>query len=168
MKKLAVVALGGNALLRAGQKGTIDEQEENVYSTCSNLLELIKKDYNLVITHGNGPQVGNILLQNSAGSKMYSIPEMPLDICGAYSQGFIGYMIEQQLRNVLEKRGMQKDIITLVTQVLVDKNDPAFSKPTKPIGPYYSAEELEQQKKENPEAVYKEDVRRGGWRKVVA
>jgi len=94
MKKLAVVAFGGNALLRGDQKGTISEQEQNVYDTCSSLLELIKNDYNLVITHGNGPQVGNILLQNIAGSKVYGLPEMPLDICGAYSQGFIGYMID--------------------------------------------------------------------------
>ena len=104
MKKLAVVAFGGNALIRAGQKGTIDEQEGNVYNTCLNLIELIRKDYNIVITHGNGPQVGNILIQNQAGFKMFGVPEMPLDICGAYSQGLIGYMIEQQLRNILEDR----------------------------------------------------------------
>lgn len=168
MKKLAVVALGGNALLRAGQKGTIDEQEENVFNTCKNILQLIKQDYNLVITHGNGPQVGNILLQNSAGSEKYGIPEMPLDICGAYSQGFIGYMIEQQLRNVLEKENIHRDIITLVTQVLVNKNDPAFQNPTKPIGPYYKKEQVDAFLKENPETVYKEDKNRGGWRKVVA
>ncbi|OFX46071.1 MAG: carbamate kinase [Bacteroidetes bacterium GWA2_30_7] len=168
MKKLAVVALGGNALLMAGQKGTIDEQEENVYNTCKHILELIKQDYNLVITHGNGPQVGNILLQNNAGAQVYGIPEMPLDICGAYSQGFIGYMIEQQLRNVLEEVKIDRDIITLVTQVLVDKDDPAFKNPTKPIGPYYSIEQVEEFKKANPEAVYKEDPKRGGWRKLVA
>src|SRR5665647_1062854 len=126
MKKLAVVAFGGNALLRGDQKGTIDEQETNAHNTCLNLLSLIKNDYNLVITHGNGPQVGNILLQNSAGSKLFDVPEMPLDICGAYSQGFIGYIIEQQLRNILEEFKIEKDIITIVTQVLVDKNDPAF------------------------------------------
>jgi carbamate kinase len=127
MKKLAVVAFGGNALLRPGEKGTIDEQEKNVYETCENLIELIKRDHDIVITHGNGPQVGNILLQNQAGAELHGIPEMPLDICGAYSQGFIGYMIEQQLRNVLEVNGMERDVITLVTQVLVDKNDPAFA-----------------------------------------
>ncbi|HQH19203.1 MAG TPA: hypothetical protein PKZ43_06585 [Bacteroidales bacterium] len=137
MKKLAVVAFGGNALLRSGQKGTIHEQEQNVYETCLSLLELIKNDYNLVITHGNGPQVGNILLQNIAGAKVYGIPEMPLDICGAYSQGFIGYMIEQQLRNILMENDLERDVITIVTEVLVDKNDPAFKNPTKPIGPYY-------------------------------
>lgn len=168
MKKLAVVAFGGNALLRAGQKGTIDEQEANVFETAECLLELIKQDYDLVITHGNGPQVGNILLQNNAGAQVYGLPEMPLDICGAYSQGFIGYMIEQQLRNVLEKASIHRDILTLVTQVLVDKNDPAFQNPTKPIGPYYKKEQVDEFLKENPNAVYKEDKNRGGWRKVVA
>jgi len=167
MKKLAVVAFGGNALIRAGQKGTIDEQEENVYNTCLNLVELIKNDYNIVITHGNGPQVGNILIQNQAGFKMYGVPEMPLDICGAYSQGLIGYMIEQQLRDILEERGMERDVITIVTEVLVDKADPAFQKPTKPIGPYYSKEESEALAKETG-AVFAEDSKGRGWRKVVA
>jgi len=167
MKKLAVVAFGGNALIRAGQKGTIDEQEENVYNTCLNLVELIKNDYNIVITHGNGPQVGNILLQNQAGSKMYGVPEMPLDICGAYSQGLIGYMIEQQLRNILEERGMERDVITIVTEVLVDKNDPAFQKPIKPVGPYYSKEEADTMSKDSG-AVFAEDSKGRGWRKVVA
>jgi len=167
MNKLAVIAFGGNALILAGQKGTIDEQETNVYNTCLNLLELIKKDYNIVITHGNGPQVGNILLQNQAGSKLFGVPEMPLDICGAYSQGLIGYMIEQQLRNVLEERGMERDVITIITEVLVDKNDPAFQKPTKPIGPYYSKEEAEIISAETA-AIFAEDSKGRGWRKVVA
>ncbi|MFH0866954.1 MAG: carbamate kinase [Bacteroidota bacterium] len=167
MKKLAVVAFGGNALLRGDQKGTISEQEKNVYDTCLSVLELIKKNYNVVITHGNGPQVGNILLQNQAGAKMFGLPEMPLDICGAYSQGFIGYMIEQQLRNVLEKNKMDRDVITIVTEVLVDKDDPAFKKPTKPIGPYYSKEEADKITKETS-SVFAEDPKGRGWRKVVA
>ena len=167
MKKLAVVAFGGNALLRGDQKGTIGEQEQNVHDTCLSLMELIKNDYNIVITHGNGPQVGNILLQNIAGAKLYDLPEMPLDICGAYSQGFIGYMIEQQLRNILEDRGYEHDVITLVTEVLVDKNDPAFSNPTKPIGPYYTKEEADKMTAENG-SVFAEDPKGRGWRKVVA
>jgi carbamate kinase len=167
MKKLAVVALGGNSLIRDGQKGTIDEQEQNVYETCQNLLELIKSDYNLVITHGNGPQVGNILLQNQAGAKLFGLPEMPLDICGAYSQGFIGYMIEQQLRNVLEQNGMERDVITIITEVLVDKEDEAFSNPTKPIGPYYSKEEAGIMS-EGTKSLFAEDPKGRGWRKVVA
>lgn len=167
MKKLAVIAFGGNALLRGDQKGTISEQEQNVYDTCLSLLELIRKDYNIVVTHGNGPQVGNILLQNQAGAKMFGLPEMPLDICGAYSQGFIGYMIEQQLRNVLEKHDMERDVITIVTEVLVDKNDPAFQNPTKPIGPYYSKDEADKIAGET-KSVFAEDPKGRGWRKVVA
>ncbi len=167
-KKLAVVAFGGNALLRAGHKGTIDEQESNVYQTCESLLGLLQRDYNVVIGHGNGPQVGNILLQVNAGEKMYGIPEMPLDICGAYSQGFIGYIIEQQFKNVLVKNGYEKDIITLVTQVVVDKNDKAFQNPTKPIGPYYTEEEVEVLKTKNPGDSFAKDPKGKGWRKVVA
>lgn len=167
MKKLAVVAFGGNALLRPGEVGTIDEQERNVYETCENLLGLIQRDHDLVITHGNGPQVGNILLQNQAGSQVHGIPEMPLDICGAYSQGFIGYMIEQQLLNVFAVNKMDKNVITLVTQVLVDKEDPAFKNPTKPIGPYYSKEDADKIHAATG-SIFKEDPKGNGWRKVVA
>lgn len=167
MKKLAVVALGGNALLRGDQKGTIDEQEENAYSTAESLIKLMKRDYNVVITHGNGPQVGNIMLANTAGFRQFGLPEMPLDICVAYSQGFIGYVIEQQLKNVLQKYDMERDIITIITQVLVNKDDPAFQNPTKPVGPYYSKEEADKIVSETG-AVFKEDPRGRGWRKVVA
>jgi carbamate kinase len=165
--KLAVVALGGNALLLSGQKGTIDEQEANAKATAESLIKLLKRGYNIVITHGNGPQVGNIMLANMAGDKMFGIPEMPLDICVAYSQGFIGYIIEQQLKNVLEEHDMERDIITITTQVLVNKDDPAFEKPTKPVGPYYTKEEMEKLAKDS-DSVYAEDARGRGWRKVVA
>jgi len=167
MKKLAVVAFGGNALLEAGQSGTIDVQEENAYKTSETLIKLLKRDYNIVLTHGNGPQVGNILLANQGGNQVHGIPEMPLDICVAYSQGFIGYVIEQQLRNVLLKNDMDRDILTIVTQVLVNKDDPAFQNPTKPIGPFYSKEDADKFMKSTG-AKYVEDKARGGWRKVVA
>jgi len=167
MKKLGVVAFGGNALLRAGQKGTIDEQEQNAFEASKNLMHLLNRDYDIVITHGNGPQVGNILLAEQAGEKMFGVPQMPLDICVAYSQGFIGYMIEQQLRNVLEANDMDQDIIAIITQVLVNKDDPAFQNPTKPIGPYLSKEEADKMAKETG-AKFVEDKKRGGWRKVVA
>ncbi|MCX6249907.1 MAG: carbamate kinase [Bacteroidetes bacterium] len=167
MKKLAVVALGGNALLQSNQAGTIDEQEGNALATAECLVKLLKRDYNIVITHGNGPQVGNIMLANSAANKLYGIPEMPMDICVAYSQGFIGYIIEQQLKNVLEANDMDRDIITITTQVLVNKDDRAFQNPTKPVGPYYSKEEADKFTQETG-AIYKEDVRGRGWRKVVA
>ena len=167
MKKLAVVAFGGNALLQAGQKGTIEEQEKNAFEASSNLLHLLNRNYDIVITHGNGPQVGNILLAEQAGEKMFGVPQMPLDICVAYSQGFIGYMIEQQLRNVLEANDMDQDIIAIITQVLVNKDDPAFKNPTKPIGPYLTKEEADKMAKETG-AKFVEDKNRGGWRKVVA
>lgn len=167
MKKLGVVAFGGNALLRGDQKGTIDDQEQNAYQTAERLLSLLNKNYNLVVTHGNGPQVGNIVLANKAGNMVYGLPDMPLDVSVAYSQGFIGYVIEQQLRNVLRANDMERDIITIITQVLVDKDDPAFNNPTKPVGPYYTKEEAEKFTKETG-ASYAEDPRGRGWRKVVA
>lgn len=167
MKKLAVVAFGGNALLRSDQKGTIEDQENNALETCERLITLINRGYNLVLTHGNGPQVGNILLANSAGSKVHGLPEMPLDICVAYSQGFIAYVLEQQLRNVLREKELDRDIISIITQVLVDKDDPAFEKPTKPIGPYYPKEEADKITAETG-SVFAEDPRGRGWRKVVA
>ena len=167
MSKLAVVAFGGNALLRAGQKGTIQEQEGNAFTATNNLVKLINRDYNLVLTHGNGPQVGNIFLANNAGYKMYGIPDMPLDVSVAYSQGLIGYILEQQLRNVLMTEDLDRDIISIITQVLVNKDDPAFSNPTKPVGPYYSKQEAEEQQKVT-DSVFKEDSAGRGWRKVVA
>lgn len=167
MSMLAVVAFGGNALLRAGQKGTIEEQENNSYSASKNLIKLIHRQYNLVLTHGNGPQVGNILLANSAGQKLYGIPDMPMDVGVAYSQGFIGYILEQQLRNVLMAEDLDRDIISIITQVLVNKDDEAFNKPTKPVGPYYTDEEVEKFGQET-RFTFKKDPAGRGWRKVVA
>ncbi len=166
MKKLAVVAFGGNALLRGNELGTIEQQEKNAYDTCVKAVELVKSGYNLIITHGNGPQVGNILLRNEAGYNTYKIPKMPLDICVADSQGGIGFMIERQLRNVLEEQGIDKSVVTFVTQVLVDINDPAFNNPTKPVGPFYLKEEADLLAASN-KWVFKEDARKRGWRRVV-
>jgi carbamate kinase len=165
MKRLAVVALGGNALLLGSQAGTIQEQERNSYNTCKHLLELLK-NYELVITHGNGPQVGNILLRNDAGYRLYSIPKMPLDICVADSQGGIGYMIERQMLNLLREHHINKKVITIVTQVLVDKNDPAFRDPSKPIGQFYTKRTANKLAAEN-NWKYEEDARKRGWRRVV-
>lgn len=167
MNKLAVVAFGGNALLRGDQKGTIDEQEKNVYNTCENLVEMVKAGYDIVIGHGNGPQVGNVLLQHEAGYKIFGVPKMPMDICVAETQGSIGYMIEQQFRNILHKHGIKKNIVTLVTQVLVDENDPAFKEPTKPVGPFYSKQEAEELTAERG-WIFREDAADRGWRRVVA
>lgn len=167
MKKIAVVALGGNALLRGNEIGTIQQQEKNTYDTCINLLKLLDKDFNIVITHGNGPQVGNILLRNEAGYNTYKIPKMPLDICVADSQGGIGYMVERQLRNILIEKKIRKNVVTVVTQVLVDKNDPAFKNPSKPVGAFYLKEEADLLARAN-NFIFKEDPRKRGWRRVVA
>ena len=166
MKKLAVVALGGNALLRGNQTGTIRQQEKNTYNTCINLINLLKNDYGLVITHGNGPQVGNILLRNEAGFNSYKIPRMPLDICVADSQGGIGYMIERQLKNILNEQNINCNVITLISEVIVDLNDPAFKNPTKPIGTFFIKEEAELLMKNNG-FVFEEDTQKRGWRRVV-
>jgi len=166
-KKLAIIALGGNALLRGDEVGTIEEQEKNTFDTCKLIVNLIKKDFNIIITHGNGPQVGNILLRNEAGYDKYKIPQMPMDICVADSQGGIGYMIERMMRNVLTEEKVRKNVVTLVTQVLVDKNDPAFENPTKPVGPFYLKEEADLLAKKN-NWVFKKDPGNRGWRKVVA
>ncbi|MCP4551572.1 MAG: carbamate kinase [Bacteroidetes bacterium] len=167
MKKLGVVAFGGNALLQAGQKGTIEEQEQNAFDSGERLITLIDRGYNIVITHGNGPQVGNILLANQAGNQVHGLPEMPLDICVAYSQGLIGYILEQQLRNVLQKRDLDRDIITIITQILVHQDDPAFKNPTKPIGPYYTKDQVDEIMK-NSSSKFAKDPQGRGWRKVVA
>jgi len=167
MKKIAVVAFGGNALLRGNEEGTIEQQEKHTLDTCEKILNLIRSGYELVITHGNGPQVGNILLRNEAGYNQFKIPKMPLDICVADSQGGIGYMIDRQMRNALNKSELKKNVVALITEVLVDINDPAFNNPSKPIGPYYLKEEAELLAKAN-NWVFKEDPRKRGWRKVVA
>ena len=167
MRKLAVVALGGNALLRDNQVGTIDEQEQNTFETLENLVFLIKEGYQLVITHGNGPQVGNILLRNDAGESLYNIPQMPVDVCVADSQGGIGYMIERMLRNVLNKHKIAKEVVTLVTQVVVDIHDEAFKNPTKRIGKIYTREDADNLI-EQKDWVFKEESKTTqGWRRVV-
>ena len=166
MKKTAVVALGGNALLRGNEIGTIQQQEKNTYDTCINLLNLLKDDYNIVITHGNGPQVGNIMLRNEAGYNNYKIPKMPLDICVADSQGGIGYMIERQIINILKDHKIRKNVVSLITQVLVDKADPAFQNPTKPVGAFYLKEEADLLARVN-DFIFKEDPGKRGWRRVV-
>ncbi len=167
MRNLAMVAFGGNALLRSGQKGTYQEQLANVEQTCESLCNLIKRGYNLVIGHGNGPQVGNVMLQHEAGNKNFNIPAMPMDFCVAETQGSIAYMIELALRNVFAKNDIYRDVVTIVTQVAVNALDPMFQNPTKPVGPYYTKEQAELLH-EQTGAIYKEDPKGNGWRKVVA
>ncbi|MHA1917601.1 MAG: carbamate kinase [Candidatus Ranarchaeia archaeon] len=167
MTKRIVVALGGNAILRRGQKGTSEEQFENVLTTTKQLAKLVEEGYELIITHGNGPQVGNLLLQQEGGSKLSPpVASQPLDVCGAMSQGQIGYMIVQNLRNLLIEKGIKKNIATILSQVQVDPNDPLFKNPTKPVGPFYT-EEVAKSLIEEKNYVMKEDAGRG-WRRVVA
>lgn len=159
MSKRVVVALGGNAILQPKQEGTAEVQFANVIDTCIQLADLIKAGYQLVITHGNGPQVGNILLQNEEAKD--KIPPMPLDICGSQTQGFIGYMIQQAMKNLLP----QRHVGTVLTQVLVDAGDSAFQNPTKPIGPFYSKQEAEQLIAQKGYTMVEDSGR--GWRRVV-
>ena len=167
MKKLAMVAFGGNALLRSGQKGTYQEQLANVEQTCAQLYNLLERGYNVVIGHGNGPQVGNVMLQHEAGKKAFGVQAMPMDFCGAETQGSIAYLIEQGMNRVLVRHGIHRPVVSLVTQVVVGADDPMFQNPTKPVGPYYSKEEAERLHGETG-AIYREDPKGNGWRKVVA
>ena len=179
MTKLAMIAFGGNALLRAGQKGTFPEQLENVERTCENLVPLLEKGYNLVIGHGNGPQVGNGLLRHQAGEIEYGLPAQPMDFCGAETQGSIAYLIESGMDRVLAKHALDRKVVSLVTRVEVKADDPAFRNPTKPVGPYYkeipgqAGNDGGQAGNDNVMAgsdrpSYREDPKGRGWRKVVA
>ncbi|MBO4426944.1 MAG: carbamate kinase [Bacteroidales bacterium] len=160
MDKLAMIAFGGNALLRAGQKGTYEEQLANVRDACRQLCGLAKQGYGIVIGHGNGPQVGNALLRHDAGKQIHGLEAMPMDFCGAETQGSIAYLIETGLEKELHAAGLDRPVVSLVTRVEVDANDPGFANPTKPVGPYYRTK---------PESGnYREDPRGRGWRKVVA
>ena len=168
MKRIAVVAMGGNALLRENEIGTIEQQESNTTDTLESLIFLLNEGFELVITHGNGPQVGNILMRNDAGQQMYNIAPMPLDVCVADSQGGIGYMIERMLRNVLNKHGIKKNVITLLSMTLIDPRDPAFSNPTKGIGKIYSEEEAKKLQEEKG-WIFKPSLKsHGGWRRMVS
>jgi len=159
----ALIALGGNALLRADDRGTYEDQIKHVKETCLQFLKIVKAGYQLSITHGNGPQVGAILLQNEITKNQ--IPSMPLDICGAESQGLIGYMIQREFYNVLEEEKMGRNIVSILTQVLVNKKDQAFENPTKPIGPFYSEEEkIKLEKEKKWKMIYQESK---GYRRVV-
>ncbi len=167
-KKKIVIALGGNALLRGDQIGTIEEQEQNTADTLKNIIPFIKEGHDIILSHGNGPQVGNILMRNDAGAEMYDIPQMPLDICVADSQGGIGYMLERSLRNILREEGIKKDVVTLVTQTLVKKNDPAFLNPTKRVGKIYPKTEANKLEKEKGWKLKKSPKADDAWRRVVA
>ncbi len=167
MNKLAVVAFGGNALLRNNEAGTVEQQERNATETAENLIYLLNEGYNIVITHGNGPQVGNIFMRNDAGEHVYNITPMPLNVCVADSQGSIGYMIERVLRNVLKKHGINKNVVSLISMVEVDKDDPAFQNPIKRVGKIYNQEEAEKLTREKNWIFKSTPKEKGGYRRVV-
>ncbi|WP_377863542.1 carbamate kinase [Bacillus sp. R86525] len=161
-RKKIVVALGGNAI-QSGD-ATAQAQQEALERTAEQLTKIMENDVDIVIAHGNGPQVGNILLQQKV-AETEKTPAMPLDTCGAMSQGMIGYWMENAIEKALKKRKIKKDVATVITRVIVDEKDEAFENPTKPIGPFYTEEEARKLMEET-KAVFKEDAGRG-WRRVV-
>lgn len=162
-REKVLVALGGNAILKHKERGTAEEQFENVRETCRHMVALIKEGYRIAITHGNGPQVGDILLKNELSKD--TLPPMPLDVCGAESQGMLGYMIQQSMDVELRAAGLNIPTQTILTQTLVDENDPAFKNPNKPIGPFYTALEAARLKEEKGWAIINDSGR--GYRRVV-
>ena len=165
MKKTAVLALGGNAIIKAGQKGTIIEQFANTRDSLDGIVELIRQGYQLSITHGNGPQVGNLLCQQEAGAKE-GLASLTLGMLNAATEGTMGYMIEQSLQNKLHEQGIDKQVITIISQVVVDRNDPSLKNPSKYVGStYYSSDEA-QKLEETLGWSLKEDSGKG-WRRVV-
>lgn len=158
-----VIALGGNALLQRGQKGTFEDQQSAARIAMTQIVTLIKEGNELVVTHGNGPQCGAIFLQNVNSEP--SIPAMPLHVCGAMSQGFLGEMLQQELDAALKKEGINKKVVSIVTQSYVDPKDPAFQNPTKPIGQFYTEEVAKQMQKEKGYNMIEDSGR--GWRIIV-
>jgi carbamate kinase len=163
MGNVAVVAIGGNSLIKDKNHQTVPDQFEATRETCTHIASMIEQGWKVVITHGNGPQVGFILLRSELASNV--LHTVPLDSCGADTQGAIGYMIQQCLYNEFKQRGIRTSVVSVVTQTLVEKNDPAFKNPTKPIGPFYDKEKAEKYRKERGWDIM-EDAGRG-WRRVV-
>ncbi|MFQ5839445.1 MAG: carbamate kinase [Candidatus Methylomirabilales bacterium] len=135
-RKRIVIALGGNAITPPGKPGTPVEQWANVRRTCQGLLQILRDEHRIVLTHGNGPQVGNLLIQQETA--VDQVPALPLDVCGAMTQGQIGFMIQQGLTNALRDVGLDRPVVTVITRVLVAADDPGFKNPSKPVGPFYS------------------------------
>lgn len=165
-KKLAVVAIGGNSLIKDEKHKTVEDQYLAAKETCEHIADLIEAGWEVAIGHGNGPQVGFILRRSEIAAKVEGMHEVPLDVCGADSQGAIGYALQQNLQNILYQRGIKKKVVTVITQVLVDRQDPAFEHPSKPIGGFMSQEEADRRAREQHWTVV-EDAGRG-WRRVVA
>lgn len=162
-KGICVIAIGGNAILNEQNEGTINEQIANLQLACEKMVELIQQGYRLLITHGNGPQVGQTLLRHKLSSGV--VCEGTLDTCGAETQGLLGYLIQQGLHNALSKANIKKNVVSVITQVLVDKADQAFANPTKPIGPFYTQEEAQRMARQWGKNIVEDSGR--GYRLVV-
>jgi carbamate kinase len=164
-KKIAVVAVGGNSLIKDPKRVTVEDQEQALRETAFHIVDMIEAGWDIAIGHGNGPQVGYILRRSEIAAKTEGMHEVPLDVCGADSQGAIGYEFQQALQNELFRRGIKKNVCTIITQMLVDQNDPAFKNPSKPIGGFMDEAEARRREKEMDWSVV-EDAGRG-WRRVV-
>ena len=164
-KRVAVVAIGGNSLIKDKQHQTVEDQYEAARETTLHIADMIEEGWDVAIGHGNGPQVGFILRRSEIAHKVEGMHEIPLDVCGADSQGAIGYALQQTLQNELYRRNIHKPVATIITQTLVDKNDPAFRNPSKPIGGFMDEEDAQRRARDNDWAVV-EDAGRG-WRRVV-
>jgi len=160
----AVVAIGGNAILKKDQPATKENQQRNLEETSRHIVSMVQAGYNITLTHGNGPQVGDILIQNEVARR--EVPPMPLDVCVAESQGLVGFMLQQALTDALRKACCDRIVPCVLTRVVVDEEDEAFKDPSKPVGPYYDREEAEKLSKERGWHLH-EDPSRGGWRRVV-
>ena len=164
-KKVAVVAIGGNSLIRDPKRVTVEDQEDALRETARHVVDMVAAGWDVAIGHGNGPQVGFILRRSEIAAKTEGMHEVPLDVCGADSQGAIGYEFQQAMQNELYQRGIKKNVCTVITQVLVDKDDPAFKNPSKPIGGFMDEADARRREKEMGWSVV-EDAGRG-WRRVV-
>lgn len=164
-KKFAVVAIGGNSLIKDPRHQTVEDQYQAAKESAYHIADMIEAGWEVALTHGNGPQVGFILRRSEIAARVEGMHEVPLDVCGADSQGAIGYALQQNLQNILYQRGVKKNVATIITQTLVDKNDPAFQNPTKPIGGFMDEAEARRRAREMGWTVI-EDAGRG-WRRVV-
>jgi carbamate kinase len=163
-KPIVLVAMGGHAFMEKGELGTIEDHERNADRIAELLMSVVERDYHLVITHGNGPQVGNLLVQHERSRD--AVPAMPLDVLVAMTEGSLGYILQQSLLNQLRKREIKRYVVTMVTQVVVDEHDPAFLDPNKPIGPFLTREEAERRQAEWGWRI-REDAAGRGWRRLV-
>lgn len=162
--KLALIAFGGNVMLSAKGKGTAKEQYQNARKAAVLMVDIIKKGFELIIVHGNGPQVGNVMLQMESASDI--VPTFPLDVCGAMTQGSMGYILERAILNELRKQSIDKEVVTILTQMIVDREDRAFANPSKPIGPFYNTPRAKQLKREKKWEMVEDSGR--GFRRIVA